>query len=262
MKDLETQAEIDIVDFPSAEFFETFRVSPDGSQVAISVNNELFVVPFDLEALAKVSKKSDLVAMVNEKGCLDFNALATQDIAVKDVRWSKDGKRLALKYLAPESGIFVDAINVFDISKCMETPVGRTPGRVQDLREITAGELGIGHEIVSWDWDGENLFLLNSNQRNDGFGKLILYNNATNRRTTPAPAGTCCYRDVAWSGDNKFITFAFQDINAGSAGPIDIYLVPFSALSSGGRSAPVPLPEGFYTNTRDKPSLALRSAPQ
>jgi predicted Ser/Thr protein kinase len=260
MKDLKTQAEVDIVDFPSAEFFDTFRVSPDGSQVAISVNNELFVVPFDLEALAKVSKRSDLVALVNEKGCLDFNALATQDIAVKDARWSKDGTRLALKYLAPENGVFVDAINVFDISKCMSTPPGRTPGRVPDIREFTAGELGIGSEIVSWDWDGENLFLLNSNQRNDGFGKLILYNNSTNRRNTPTPAGTCCYRDAAWSGDNKFIGFAFQDINAGSAGPIDIYMAPFSALTSGGHAAPVSLPDDFYTDTRDKPGLALRSS--
>jgi len=258
MKNLETQAETDIVDFPSAQFFDAFRVSPDGSQVAISVNNELFVVPFDLEALAKVNKKSDLVAIVNAKGCLDFNALATQDIAVKDMRWSPDGTRLALKYLAPVNGIFVDAINVFDISQCMSTPPGRTPGRVPDVREFTAADLGIGHEIVSWDWDGENLFLLNSNARNDGFGKLILFNNATNHRSFPTPAGTCCYRDVAWSDDNKYTGFAFQDINAGSAGPIDIYLVPFSALTSGGRSAPIALPDGFYTDTRDKPGLALR----
>jgi predicted Ser/Thr protein kinase len=265
MKNVETQAEIDIVRFPSAETFDTFRVSPDGTRVALSVNHELFVVPFDLEALSHVSKRSDLVALVNEKGCLDFNALATQDIIVKDVRWSKDSQKLALKYLTPDSsGLFVDTVNVFDITQCMSTTPGRTPGRVQGIREITATELfGEGqHDFVSWDWDGENLFLFTSIRRNDGFGDLIVYNNLTNHRDKVTPAGTCCYRDVAWSGDDRSIAFAFQDITAGSAGPIDIYLVPYTSLSSGGRNAPVPLPDGFYTDPRDKPGVALRSAPQ
>jgi len=262
MKNLVTQAEVDIVSFRGAEFFDAFRVSPDGTQVAISVDNELFIVPFDLEALSKVSKRSDLVALVNERGCLDFNGIATQDIIVKEARWSEDSKTVALQYLTPENGIFVDAINVFDFSKCMETTPGRTPGRVPNLREITASALGIGHEIVSWDWDGENLFLLNSNERNDGFGKLILYNNATNHRDFPRPVGTAYYRDVAFSGDKSYVAFAFQDINAGSAGPIDIYYIPFESLTSSGRSTPVPLPEGFYDEPRDKPGTALRPAPQ
>jgi serine/threonine-protein kinase len=264
MKDLETHAEIDLVRFNSAEFFDAFRVSPDGTQVALSVNNELFVVPFDVEALSHVTRRSDLEAIVAEKGCLDFNALSTQDIAIKEVRWSKDGQRLALQYLAPDqnTGLFVDAINVFDISKCMDTIPGRTPGRVTGVREITAsGELDIGTDIVSWDWDGENLFLITSNQRNDGFGRLILYNNLTNHRDNLTPAGTCCYRDVAWSNDTTYLGFAFQDITAGSAGPIDIYYIPFSTLTGGGRVEPVALPDGFYEDPRDKPQTALRPVP-
>jgi predicted Ser/Thr protein kinase len=141
MKNLETQAESDVVSFPQAATFDAFRVSPDGTQVAISVNNELFVVPFDLQALSQVSKRTDLERIVNDKGCLDFNALATQDIIVKDFRWSPDGKRLALKYLSPLNGIFVDTINVFDITQCMQTPTGRTPGRVEGIREFNATDL-------------------------------------------------------------------------------------------------------------------------
>jgi serine/threonine-protein kinase len=265
MKDMETQAETDIVSFPSAESLDAFHVSPDGSQVAISLNKELFVVPFDLETLANVNKKSDLIALVNERGCLDFNALTTtQDILVKDARWSKDGQRLALKYLVPQGGIFVDAVNVFDISECMETPPARTPGRVQGVREFTSVELfGDGQEeFISWDWDGENLFLVSSNRRNDGFGDMYVYNNLTNHRDKVTPAGPCCYRDVAWSGDNKYVAFAFQDIAAGTAGAIEIFLVPYTSFAGGGRNAPVALPDGFYNEPRDKPGTALRAVLQ
>jgi hypothetical protein len=91
---------------------------------------------------------------------------------------------------------------------------------------------------------------------------MLVYNNLTNHRDKVTPAGTCCYRDVAWSADNKAVAFAFQDITAGAANPIDIYLVPYALLTSGARNAPIPLPDGFYTDPRDKPREALRAAQQ
>jgi hypothetical protein len=243
-------AQEDITSFNNAKYLDAFRVSPDGSQVAISMDRELYVVPFDLKALAGAHTKASLLDIVQRQGCLFYN-----DAAIKDVRWSTDGKKLAMEFLAPESGIFVDAIRVMDISKCNSSP----PARVG--REFTATDLGFKDEIVSWDWDGQSLFLLNSNVRNDGFGKLIVYNLDNFGKKDAKPVGTCCYRDATWSGDGNHVALAFQDIGAGSAGPIDIYLVPYSAFTSGGHFAPFSLPEPFYTNTRDKPGLALRAAP-
>ncbi|HSK86907.1 MAG TPA: protein kinase, partial [Anaerolineales bacterium] len=57
----------DVVDtlasFPSASSLNLFRVSHGGEQAMISMNNEIFVVPFDFEKMKGVSKKSDLLAL-------------------------------------------------------------------------------------------------------------------------------------------------------------------------------------------------------
>jgi hypothetical protein len=91
---------------------------------------------------------------------------------------------------------------------------------------------------------------------------MLVYNNLTNHKDHVTPAGTCCYRDVAWSADNKAVAFAFQDITAGAANPIDLYLVPYALLTGGARNPPIALPDGFYTDPRDKPMEALRAAQQ
>jgi Tol biopolymer transport system component len=82
---VETLVEEIITNFASSEYFEAFKVSPDGKQVAISLARELHIVPFDLEKMKTVRKKSDLLAL---KGCF-YNA-STIKIAVIDVLWSKD----------------------------------------------------------------------------------------------------------------------------------------------------------------------------
>ena len=46
--------------FESTEYLENFSFSPDGSQVAISLNRELYIVPWDLEALKSVRYNRDL----------------------------------------------------------------------------------------------------------------------------------------------------------------------------------------------------------
>ncbi len=84
--DIETLREEIIFNFISAEYFESFYVSPDGKQVAMAINRELFVVPFDLEKLGDVSRKSDLLDM---NGCLFYN-----DLAVKGAKWSDDAQDL------------------------------------------------------------------------------------------------------------------------------------------------------------------------
>lgn len=55
---IETEVEEVIINYVSAEYFEGFSVSPDGKQVAISVNRELFIVPNDLLKLRFATRRS------------------------------------------------------------------------------------------------------------------------------------------------------------------------------------------------------------
>jgi hypothetical protein len=112
--DIETLREENIFNYISAEYFESFRVSPDGTQAALTINRELFVIPFDRQALAGISRKSQLLDL---NGCIFYD-----ELAVKGALWSDDGKRLAIKYLAPSGNLRVDTIRIIDIGRVTPHP--------------------------------------------------------------------------------------------------------------------------------------------
>ncbi|MEJ5223610.1 MAG: protein kinase [Anaerolineales bacterium] len=245
---IETQVENIIAAFPSAQYLDEFRVSPDGKQVAISLNRELFVVPFDIANFSQIDRKSRLLGL---DYCIFFDKLA-----VKNVRWSPDGKRLAVKFLAPKDGQFADTIRVVDISRCREID---PPPRVGV--EFPGPFFGFANVMVNYSWDGESLFFFNSNVRNDGFGDIGFFNAETRKFRKIAPIeNTCCYRDVTWSPDGRYVAFAFQDVRLGANSPIKIYYVDFASLTAGGVLTPLPLPQDFFTNLREQVSIALRPA--
>ncbi len=76
--------------FESADFLEAFEISPDGERVAISLNRELFILPYDLESISQAKYRRDLQAMAD---CEILAPYSHNDkvIAVKSVRWSRDG---------------------------------------------------------------------------------------------------------------------------------------------------------------------------
>lgn len=244
--DIETLREEVIFTYISAEYFESFSVSPDGAQVAISANRELYVVPFDLEKLGNASRKSHLLDM---KGCLFYD-----DLAVKGAKWSDDGTRLAIKYMANVNSKFADAIRIIDIQRCNDLP----PSRIDDFPN---GRFNFPNDIVSFDYDGDLLFFINSDVRNDGFGDLVFYNSFTRKFEELSPfEGNCCYRDATFSPDGTYVIFAFQDIRLGSESPTNLYLIPADTLSSQRVLEPLPLPDGFFTRRNDAPMPALRPA--
>ncbi len=243
--DVESLREEIIFNFISAEYFESFSVSPDGTQAALVINRELYVVPFDLEKLKSTSKKSGLLDM---KGCLFYN-----ELAVKGAKWSDDGTRLAVKYIANSNGKFADAIRIMDIQQCSDLP----PARIDDFPD---GRFKFSNDIVNFDYDGDLLFFINSNRRNGGFGDLVFYNSSTHKFEAAAPyEGNCCYRDATFSPDGTYVIFAFQDIRLGGESPTNLYFLPADTLSQTRILEPMPLPEGFFTRT-DAPVPALRPA--
>ena len=236
---VETQVEEIITNFASYEYFEAFKVSPDGKQAAISLARELHIVPFDLEKMKSVKKKSDLLAL---KGC--FYDPATIKIAVIDVYWSKDMEKVAVKFLAPSGNVYSETMRVMDISRCNDS----IPKR---LDEFPAERFAFKTNIMSIDWDGEDLFILNSNERNGGYGNLYLYNTRTYQVIPKINVvGSCCYRDARFSPDGNYVIFAFQDINIQNA-PIRLYTIPVGSLTESGNYKPLAeLPEEFFEGNR------------
>ncbi len=245
--DIETKAEDIIASFPGAQYLDAFQVSPDGKQVAISINRELFVVPFDIPTLKETDKKSELLAL---NYCIFYNTAA-----VKEIRWSPDTTRLAVKFLAPKDGLFADSIRVIDISRCQE----RDPVRIGS--EFPGQFFNFPNTMVNYSWDGDYLFFFNSEVRNGGFGDVGFFNGETRKFQKLAPIdGTCCYRDFTWSPDGKFVAFAFQDVRLGASSPIKLYYADAGSITAGGVLTPLPLPDDFFTNPREELYIALRPA--
>lgn len=244
--DIETLREENIFSFISAEYFESFRVSPDGKQAALSLNRELFVIPFDIQALSGISRKSQLLDL---KGCIFYN-----DLAVKGALWSDDGQKLAIKYLANAGGVRVDTIRIIDIHEC-------DAAKLTKLDDFPLGRFKFNNEIVNFDWDGDLLFFINGNTRNAGFGDLVFYNGFTHKHELPALFNrNCCYRDATFSPDGTHVLFAFQDIRLGTESPIQLYYIPADSLATDRELKPLALPEGFFTRRNDAPMPALRPA--
>ncbi len=250
--DFETGAVATIAEFVTADYLEAFEISPDGSQVAISLNRELYVVPFDLQALAAARSRTQLIAM---NGCFTYS-----DLGTTEARWSNDGQRLAVGVLTVgPSNLRAEVVRVFDISACNSaSPIvlDTFPGPRFDMSGYN-----VAPWIPSFDWNGDTLFVLNSAIRNEGFGNLYSYDYVTHRAHLLDPLGsTCCYRDARWSPDGTYLLIAYQDIRLGAESRTQLYYLPFGSIGTGAVYTPLPLPEDFFPTPRARPQMALRPA--
>lgn len=236
--------------FVAADFLEAFEISPDGTQVAISLNRELYVVPFDRSRLAEARSYIHLKEM---QGCYTYT-----DLGVKGARWSRDGHKIALLVEGMGKIGREDMIRVLDISACDSTKkiiLDTFPGA-----RFTMSGFNEKPVIPSYDWDGGTLFLLNSTIRNEGFGFLYAYNLDSQKATLLDPVGRCCYRDARWSPDGTAVIFAYQDINLGAHSPTLLYYLDYGIMTAGGEHKPLPLLPDFFKNPREKPQPILRPA--
>jgi serine/threonine protein kinase len=239
--------------FNNSLTLDSFEVSPDGLQVALSLDMQLYLLPFDLERLALANNHPKLVAMA------DCPELAPyQRNAVYQSRWSKDGNELALVTMGVlDGGRRGDIVNIISIAQCISNPrVSITfPPQWFTFREYERdGKL---HGLT---WDSEALFVMNGNTRNEGFGDLHLFNRQTYRETlliNPIDKA-CCYRDPQFSPDGTHLLFAFQDIRDADKSVTRLYYIPYGRIGTGARFEPLPLPE--IINQREQPQAVLRVA--
>jgi serine/threonine protein kinase len=248
----------DVVDtltsFPSASSLNLFRVSHSGEQAMIALNNEIFVIPFDIDTMKSIGKKSDLLAL---EPCIVPEGKTKSALVVKEARWSSDDKLVAWLFKGPDAS---DQVSILNIEDC-------TPASI-DLLDTFPGTRfsppGYQTRLMpDFDWDGFEQFVFNTSIRNNGWGNIHIYNWATHKPTlTLNPINKrCCYRDARWSPDGTYLLFAFQDEGLADAAQTLFYYVPYGEIGAGATLNPIPLPDGFFKNPKEAPQPALRPVP-
>jgi dipeptidyl aminopeptidase/acylaminoacyl peptidase len=225
------------------------RLSPDGSMLAISLNRELLIVPFNRGELSRAQNKGDLLRI--ENSCSYTGA------STKDMRWSSDGKQIAVVFIDTTDRVYADRIRVLDVSNC-------AAGGIFAVDQFPSKETPLsGYQndpsIPGFDWDGTQRFILNDVIRNEGFGNLYLYDMGTHSLELFNPVDdSCCYRDARWSPDGQYVLFMFQDIRQGSASRNQLYFVSFDDLLNGQPGTPIPLPVEMFASQFEQPGPAFR----
>ena len=243
----------DIACFNYADSLKQFEPSPDGLQAAITLDNQLYLVPYDIEVLKQAEKHSNLTEMAT---CKDFAPYLKNFITM--VRWSADSNVLAARLIANlGNGLQGDAIQLFRVDSCIPNPraIDNFPKPRFDLDGYDKNA-----QIQNYSWDGSTLFALNSIVRNDGFGHLYIYHSELMKdypKVDPVD-GLCCYRDPYWSPDGTHLLFAFQSIAAGAGSTTQLYLIPYGSIGSGATYTPIPVPD--ISNPKEWPMPILRPA--
>ena len=246
MVDIHTSIVTTVMCFNWANYLASFSISPKGDQVAISMSDGLFILPYQLADLKAIDRQDEFISA---QACVRYDEFTT-----KEVKWSQDSQNIAVVIVASELGRPVDVIRVLDVSKC-----GSRPTRKDDFpgTRFTMKGYEIDPTIQSFGWDGNILFALNLNKLN-GFGDLYIYNGSSYHAEVVNPLGgnSCCYRDFTWTPDGQYLMFAYQDINI--ANVTYLYLVPYGRIGTGENFSAIPFPEDFFIDRRERIQPVLR----
>jgi len=235
---------------------KSFDISPDGSQVAVSLSNQLFVVPFDNDKLSNVHYHTDLSNMSTCPALSPLKTKLNTSVPVKLVRWSKNSRRLGILIISNDRGKQVDLIRVINIENCKVLPL-----RIDEFPATRFKLPGYAKTpyIRNFAWDGKNLFAVNSYTRNDGYGDLYIYNLELHKGRKVNPINKkCCYRDATFSPDGSYLLFAYQPFIAGATA--QLYYIPLGTIGTGKQYNPILLPKDFFSNPKEKPQPVLHPA--
>jgi hypothetical protein len=253
MVSLESHTVENLACFNYIDTLTSFDISPGGTLVAITLDKQMYIVPYDVAGLQQADTRGDLIDMA---ACKDFAPYLKNFII--QVRWSKDGTTIAAKLIANlGGGKQGNIIQLFKVDSCIPNP--RAIDNFPPPRFTMPG-YDRNPVIQNYSWDGLILFVLNSIVRNEGFGDLYLYNSELYKvyeKVNPV-GNVCCYRDAQFSPDGTYLIFAFQSIMEGSSSQTKLYYVPYASIGSGANLEPLPLPP--IAGSRESPWPALRPA--
>jgi hypothetical protein len=256
--DIHTIQESILLCFKGASRLESFQFSPDGKQVAISLDGQLYVIPYNVDGLSEVNTAEELAELAE---CDDLSPYKHRQsmVTVSKARWSSDGNRLAIVRQAYDLDRHVELIHLLDISRCT-APLPRLdefPATRFSMEDYAKNPI-----IQDFAWDGGDIFALTSYKRNDGFGDLWVYNTKLHGGFKANPIdGKCCYRDPVFSPDGRYLVFVFQDASLAVNEPAKLFYIPYEALDTSLVYPPIPLPDHFLSDQRSKPQPILHPAP-
>ena len=246
-----------LVCFDQNQHLESFQISPDGNQIAITLDGVLFVLPFDPISISQVRTADDLVAMGNCAVLSPYKHRQSM-VIVRRAYWSRDGRRMAILREAYDQDEEVELIQILDISRCT-SPIPRLdefPATRFEMENYSRTPI-----LQDFAWDGSDLFAVTDFKRNDGFGDLWIYSSFLHQGFKANPIeGKCCYRDPVFSPDGKYLAFAYQDASLGVDSPVALYYIPYAALDSSFVFPPLPLPGEFFSEQHAKPQPVLHAA--
>jgi serine/threonine protein kinase len=255
LREIEPESKVvsDIVCFKYAKSFKDFAVTPDSAKIALSLNNQLFIVPFDLEKLQEATTNQKLTEIAECKELAPY-----EKNSVKGMEWSLDGNTLAIHII----GVLADGrqgeiVQIIPVDQCIPNPkpLDNFPPPRFDIPEYEDNPT-----IQRLSWDGIGLFALTSYVRNDVYGNLYFYNSETRQGWQGNPIdGKCCYTDPVWSPDGNYLFFTFQDLSQGAASQNLFYYVLYADIEANAEFIPVNIPA--ITDPRANPEPAIRLVP-
>ena len=238
--------------FNFVEYFKAYEISPDGKYVALSLDNQMYILPNDLDKIRSVSVRADLTKIAE---CPEFAPYMKNFVKVP--RWGPGNEKMAMVIMGNAADIgSVDMVQIIPLDECTAAP--RALDNFPPPR-FTPPEYVAAPMMVNFGWDGQDLFTFATYIRNSGFGNLYIYNSDTKKpgeKVNPV-RGRCCYRDPIFTPDGQHILFAFQDYPGD--GSIQFYIVPVGTLGTGEVYTPLPLPS---IDPKSQPQPILRPAPQ
>lgn len=241
--------------FETARFLDAFVVSPDAEQVAISLNRELYLVPFDMDLLKQARYRTDLQEMSE---CEAFSPWMNPDGSARSVlgmKWTSTKEKISVLLLSNQGGIQGEVVQILNIGDC-----DQQPDRLDEFpsTRFTIDNYEQAPFLQNYTYDGGYLYALTSYIRNDGYGDLYIYNADLKKANVLANPidGQCCYRDPHFSPDGRYLIFAYQPFDIGATA--DLYLIPYATVGTGARYEPIPLPENFFSDEKARPEPVLR----
>jgi len=232
--------------------FNSFDISPDGKQMALSLNQAaLYIIDNDYERLRQTTASSELSSLAS---CPNFAPIRSDIRQPRLVRWSDD-QGLAVLHSEIWQGKPSDAIRVLDIGDCVEQPSSLF-SLSPKLFLFTLRGYYDNQTIPSFDWNGQAQFVLNSLIQNIGYGDLNTYNMVENTMQQLNPIQkSCCYQNAQWSPDQRYLFFTHQPETSKD---IFLYYVTTQAAAAGVELPPLSVSEGVFFNTTGLLQVDLR----
>jgi hypothetical protein len=240
--------------------FGDIGIAPDNVRVAVSgeidLGNETYRWVSFISSLNMVlSKQLVTVPVVPQQVGCPFEGGT-------HIRFSRDGQFMAGIFKPSEGDKIQVFKTLFEAGQC-----GSLRENEIDIEDfIDADRVSLKYyygnqgrrELTDFGWDGESVFILHGYYLWTGYGEFVVFYSRIGDPTGKEPITNCCYRDMEFSPDGKYVVFSYMDDT--KLDKFEIYYIPFNQIDTGATFTPIKFENITFTNIREWPEPALRPA--